>query len=187
MKRQAIASLYHCKIQSNPNQPLRGRGGILAELVKTVDANRRTVESVVMKCNELDMINKNTDTVPKPFNPASTYERPSERKIAPNSFKEHLLSIYKSRHSIPTTTDLLNSLERLDLEDSYDPHKHHIGTTAVKNALNRMNFEKQKVKKTTQQTNNPIWTKARYHLFQFAPLYLSGCVVGRNSYSSKDW
>ena len=139
---------------------MEGRGGIVSSVAKAIGCHRDVARNAIKKCKETLERQDKYDAMLCITRKA---DRSSLRKIQPGSVREHLLSVYKERHSICVTTDLMNSLERLDLGSEYKKEE-SVGKKCVRNTLLRMNFEKQKVKKVPQQTNHPIWCKARYQL-----------------------
>lgn len=156
--RIAIAALYKAKYHNRSDLPLQGHGSVIAELTKATGAHRSIVQKVVNKCKTL-LDNK------KEYDARVTYERPDAQKIPPNSFEEHLVSVYKQRHSLHTTANIMNTMKEMDLGAQYNPDKDCISVSAVRRALNSMKHEKQKVKKVPQQSNNnAVWVRARYNL-----------------------
>ncbi len=157
--RSAISAIYKSEFYERPDIPLTGRGGVVSSICNIITtAHPSVVLKVVRKCKEaLDSGGQ--------YQAKATYKRPQERKISPGSFEEHLVSVYRQRHSVPTTASLINSMKAIDKGGQYDEAKDYVSETAVKTALAHMKHEKQKVKKVPQQSNNnPVWVRARYNL-----------------------
>ena len=103
----AIASLYAARYY-DCSLPLLGKGGICSLVSNAVGCHRAVAIKVIKRAKRV--LDEN-----RTYRSTDTLTRPEKRKIQPGSLLEHIVSVYRERHSITTTTDLLNTLRNMDL------------------------------------------------------------------------
>ena len=171
--RSAIALLYH-EAFYHTDIPLTGKGGVIAQICKTLKAHPYTVFRVVREARVIFNHGDRYDPSRKQF------FRLSQRKISPRTFLQNQVAQYKEIHSLQTTACLINAVRRLELGSNYNIEKHYIGRRSVQTALENMNCKVVNVKKVSQATNNNLhWVAARLN-FTSQLLLRFGCDLPEN-------
>ena len=158
-QRIAIATLYFNSYASSPLH-LKGRGGILSQIAKRLNAPPSVVNRVVQQCISSESRREVYNARRKKFT------REYLHKIKRGSIEEHLLSVYKENHySYRATTDLLNAIVSLRSSTASSDHT-YISKTSVYHAVQRMRHRKLRTVTISQASNrNKHWQQARLNYF----------------------
>ena len=158
-QRIAIATLYFNSYASSPLH-LKGRGGIISQICKRLNAPPPVVHRVVTEC----ISNTNRREV---YNARrKQFHRQNLQKIKRGSVQEHLVSVYKeNHHSNRATADFLNAITCLKNSNNSSDYT-YVSKTAVFNAVQRMRHRKLRTVTISQASNkNKHWQQARLNYF----------------------